>query len=80
MKLPPPRFVPATKAELRAEIAELRNIGAQMSNVFFNLAQGTRHTDLGRMVSGADLESMGNLRVQWDAIQRREGNRRETNG
>lgn len=50
------------KQELRQEICELRHVGQQMSNVCFNLAQGTK--DINR-------ELMDQLRKQWDAIQRR---------
>ncbi len=67
----------AAKSKLREEIEQLRNIGAQMANVCFNLGQNARHDSLGRLVTGSDLVSMYELSKNWDAIKRQERNRRE---
>lgn len=57
---------PATKGQLRQEIARLRSIGAQMSNVCFNWSQNKKVLDK------SDRELMSNLRIQWDGIERGE--------
>lgn len=62
----------ATKADLRREIQELREIGGQMSNICFNLGQNAVYEDLGKMVTGRDLVSLRELQQQWDAIKRAE--------
>lgn len=59
----------ATKAELRQEIAELRHVGNQMSNLCFNLAQDGRQSQVNR-------DCMDQCRRNWDAIKRREKSRR----
>lgn len=56
----------ADKARLRQEIAELRHVGAQMANVFFNWSQNRQVIDPG------DREMMNRVRRNWDAIQRAE--------
>lgn len=60
----------ATKAELRREIADLRMVGCQMSNVCFNLGQHAQMGGSGRRVSCHYLASMKDLQQQWDAIRR----------
>lgn len=56
----------ATKKQMREEIAALRSIGAQMSNLCFNLAQGNK------TLEPHDREIMDALRQQWDLIPRSE--------
>lgn len=51
-----------TAKAIRAELGKRRFIGAQMSNVLFNLHQRQRDT--------ADGELFDSLRRQWDAIPR----------
>jgi hypothetical protein len=58
-----------TKDQLRQEIAELRYVGAQMSNICFNLAQGQK------LLLPSDREAMDYLRRSWDAIKRSEPSR-----
>ena len=55
----------ATKADLRREIKELRNVGQQMSNICFNLAQNKEQPIRYR-------DSMDSVRKEWDAIKRAE--------
>lgn len=50
---------------LRQEIAELRTVGAQMSNVCFNLQQ--RQTS-----DPHERQLMRSLRQEWDRIERAE--------
>ena len=66
----------AHKQELREEIAELRLIGEAMSNICFNLGQRRRRelgggADVGPL-HNFDAKAMDKLRIQWDAIKRRE--------
>lgn len=58
----------ATKQELRREIADLRSVGAMMSNICFNLSQSET-----RVPNKNDRDCMDDLRVKWDAIARAEG-------
>lgn len=55
----------ATKTELRDEIEKLRNIGNQMSNLCYNLAQSSEQTLDNRSV-------MDQCRRAWDGIPRSE--------
>ena len=57
--MPPAKAV--TKDELRAEIAELRNIGSQMANLCFNLSQQPKNPH---------AKQMSDLFQLWDAIAR----------
>ena len=57
---------PATKAQLRAEIAELRSVGSQMSNLCFNLSQANWQLE------PHDRVLMGELYRKWDQIKRME--------
>ena len=60
------------KQELREEIAELRFVGAQMSNVCFNLAQRAKSNDDNVHLTAWEARSFDELRLKWDAIKRRE--------
>jgi hypothetical protein len=66
----------AHKRELRREIAELRSVGAQMSNVCFNLGQRYQPARNAMAEIGPlhnfDAKAMSELRLQWDAIKRAE--------
>ena len=62
---PVPKDKAVTKDELRAEIAERRNIGAQMAHLCYNLSQQSKNPNAKLM---ADLYQL------WDAIKRREPN------
>lgn len=65
----------ATKQQLRDEIKALRWVGAQMSNVCFNLGQ--RYDDKAAdeapvLIFNRNLATMWELRKDWDAIRRAE--------
>lgn len=62
----------ATKAELRREIAELREFGRQMANVCFNLGENYRYHAGGKTVSQTNLQIMYELAARWDLIKRSE--------
>lgn len=55
----------ATKQELRQEIDQLRIVGAQMSNLCYNLHQSSA-------IDTRLRENMKELYVKWDAIKRSE--------
>lgn len=65
----PTRMEKATKEDLRAEIAELREVGQLMSNICFNWGQSGAgfHT-----LTQDDKDYIDGLRIKWDAIKRRE--------
>lgn len=56
---------PTPDAALREEIAALRIVGRQMSNVMFAVAQG-------HVLSKAEMTTGRQLQTQWDAIKRAE--------
>lgn len=62
----------ATKAELRQEIAKLRHIGRQMSNVMFNLAQQVIPDYPADKRAVHQREIFKGLYKQWDEIKRAE--------
>ena len=64
-KKPAAKRAYASIKELREEIEQLRLIGSQMANVFFNWSQ--HH----QIVTPEDRELMHRLYKQWDAIPRR---------
>ncbi len=61
----------ATKAELRREIAELREFGRQMSNLCFNIGQNAGPRD-SKSIAGPTLGIMYDLSKRWDLIKRAE--------
>jgi hypothetical protein len=58
---------PASKAQLREEIRQLRVVGAQMANVCFNWGQRSFIE-----IKASDCKMLKELQQQWDAIERSE--------
>jgi hypothetical protein len=57
--------VKVSATDLRQEIEELRHVGAQMANVFFNWSQGQQ------VIDSDEREMMASLYRQWDSVKRR---------
>lgn len=59
---------PATVSELRAEVRELRRIGAQLANIAYNMGQETTQYEL----TPETRKIMRQLQKAWDLIPRSE--------